>query len=592
MSVNLIARGEGRLDVARQLVSKSFAMWEKRQAEEHISAAVETHGEGLSEVMLASAQERFMDVLKESLQNQVDQRRAKYDIARIESLMPILDDKEVLKKTSKSYLSTTKILELEESTLGYLNSELQSMQVSELTDDIYAEMVKEDRTSLLEQIQAQQERVAGFEKEIRKHPFSAIARIANEILMEDTPEGVVLLDALRRAKEVANTRTSVLLTAEDLSTFAKSAIVVRRKARKLANSNPDVDPQQLIQQAESAEDIEDGSWDDMLAIIKTLVAYGCVEVSGGIIPEDRQSWEKSVYSITPAGMNVGMLGFENSLWALVAMGGAWDVIGASSNLDRFHQAMKALESDNDKEDEDRWYDNDSDEGSSPNDPNSGDQAPVAQQEAKELLSLIRTMTPAELAGYVAAIISEGSRMGGPSVVELFHSLTPLQQRVVQSSLQCMERLTEVQKLNDVDPGTRQTNLDISNVKVVTAWTDGCSWNEALQLSGAPPGDLARTLSRVLDAVRQLGNLPFTPIRKGDMEISSGVPRPSRGIHPDVRRLCREAVIAINRYPLKDPFSFEEEGGDDIAKDEEADDDEEEEATGPVASSNDAGADEA
>ena len=199
-----------------------------------------------------------------------------------------------------------------------------------------------------------------------------------------------------------------------------------------------------------------------------------------------------------------------------------------------------------------------------------DQIPVAQKEADELLSLIRTMTPAELAGYVSAIISEGSRMGGPSVVELFHNLTPLQQRVVQSSLQCMERLAEVQKLNHVDPGTRQTNLDISNVKVVTAWADGCTWNEVLRLSGgAPPGDLARTLSRVLDAVRQLGNLPYTPIRKEDMDLN--VHRSSRGIHPDVRRLCRDAATAINRYPLKDPFAFEEDGSDDVVEDIKEDD---------------------
>ena len=112
------------------------------------------------------------------------------------------------------------------------------------------------------------------------------------------------------------------------------------------------------------------------------------------------------------------------------------------------------------------------------------------------------------------------------------------------------------------------------MEVVTAWADGCTWNEALRLSGGlPPGDLARTLSRVLDAVRQLGNLPFTPVRKEDMQNGENVRRPSRGIHPDVRRLCRNAAAAINRYPLKDPFSFEEGNDDDSDSEGVSEDDE-------------------
>jgi len=579
--VNLIARGEGRLDVARQLVSKSFAMWEKRQVEERVNAALETHGEGLSEVIRASAQEQFMNTLQETLRIQVDRRRSKFDIARIQSLLEILEDKEELKQTSKSYLSTAKMLGLEESTLGYLNTELQNMNRVDMEDAIYAELMNEDRTALLKQIQAQEGRITLLQKEIRKHPFTAITNVANEIMIEDTPEGEVLFDTLRGAKD-GPIDGAIPLSATELSAFAKSTIVAKRKTRKLANANPELDPQSLIEEVDQAESIKDGSWDDMLAIIKTLLAYGCIETSEGI-PDSRESWEKATYSITPAGVNVGMLGFENSLWALVAMGGAWDVIGASSNLDRFHKAMEAFEPD---EDDDLWYD-DSSEKEATSNLEDTDEAPVAQQEAEKLLSLIRTMTPAELAGYVAAIVAESSRGSGASVVELFHGLTHLQQRVVQASLQSLERLSEVQKLNNVDPGTRQINLDISNVEVVTAWADGCTWNEALRLSGGlPPGDLARTLSRVLDAVRQLGNLPFTPVRKEDMRNDENARRTSRGIHPDVRRLCRNAAAAINRYPLKDPFSFDEGGnGESDTEEEEEEETEEteiEEAVEPIA----------
>jgi len=97
--------------------------------------------------------------------------------------------------------------------------------------------------------------------------------------------------------------------------------------------------------------------------------------------------------------------------------------------------------------------------------------------------------------------------------------------------------------------------DISNTEVVTAWAAGCSWSEALQISGTSPGDLARTLSRVLDAVRQLGNLPYVAIRRR-RSSHDDVAVVSPGIHAEVRRLCREAAQAINRYPVKDPLAFE------------------------------------
>jgi hypothetical protein len=109
--------------------------------------------------------------------------------------------------------------------------------------------------------------------------------------------------------------------------------------------------------------------------------------------------------------------------------------------------------------------------------------------------------------------------------------------------------------------------DISNCEVVTAWANGCSWNEALKISGSAPGDLARALSRVLDAVRQLGNLPFTPIRKSDLDGSTD-PAP-RGLHPDIRRLCRAAARAIDRYPVKDPLAFDS-GGQEPDESEEPD----------------------
>ena len=86
--------------------------------------------------------------------------------------------------------------------------------------------------------------------------------------------------------------------------------------------------------------------------------------------------------------------------------------------------------------------------------------------------------------------------------------------------------------------------------VILTFPTTLTWNEALAISGASPGDLARTLSRALDGLRQLGNLPYSPVRKMD-----GIPLTSPGIHPEVRRLCRDAARFLNRYPVKDPLAL-------------------------------------
>lgn len=47
LAVNLVARGEGKLLVAKQLVSKSFAMWQTQQIEDNLAAAVESDEEAV-----------------------------------------------------------------------------------------------------------------------------------------------------------------------------------------------------------------------------------------------------------------------------------------------------------------------------------------------------------------------------------------------------------------------------------------------------------------------------------------------------------------------------------------------------------------
>jgi superfamily II RNA helicase len=117
---------------------------------------------------------------------------------------------------------------------------------------------------------------------------------------------------------------------------------------------------------------------------------------------------------------------------------------------------------------------------------------------------------------------------------------------------------DVQRHFSVDERTCTCQFDLSHCEVVQAWASGCSWNEALEISGAAPGDLTRIIGRVLDGLRQIGSLKYNPLRKNDLDGTSGcvVDPFSRGIHPEIRRLCREAAKDMNRYPVKDPLPFE------------------------------------
>jgi DSHCT (NUC185) domain len=601
-------------------------MWERRESREKISDAVQRHGDGVSEIVQYSSQHRFMNIIIDTMQLQIDRRLAKFDIARLQSLLGFWNDRELLKQTSKAYIAAAQALELEETTLGYLETEFQTTMALKISDEVDIQMLQEE-ANMLEQIEIQHSRILKAQKELQRHPFSALARIANEIMSSETDDSrqqaATLRAALRNARSVGvdDKEQHVPLTASELSEFSKSAVIVQRKTRKLAKASPGLDTEALLTRAAAAGDADDDadnddSWNDMLAIVKVLVAYGCLKKEASNKDDADGSnmfsdMEEATFIVTDAGQNVGMLGFDNSLWALVSLGGAWDVVGASSDLDRFReQTMKSFGNKDASFSESSWYGDDDDDemgdiGSSVRSSGDVDKRKVSpaitpavattgaenqsQQEAFKLVSVLRKMSPAELAGYVSAIVSEGGSIG-LSIVDVYDDLTPLQQQVMEQALLAMERLGRVQTAYSVDASTRACNLDIHNLPVVTAWTNGCTWNEAVQISGQPPGDLARTLSRVLDAVRQFGNLPFTPLRKQDlMNDGDGGSAPleavsvCRGIHPDVRRLCREAAQLLNRYPVKDTLAME--GIDDEKEVEEVEEDEQEEGFSNVDADN-------
>ena len=72
----------------------------------------------------------------------------------------------------------------------------------------------------------------------------------------------------------------------------------------------------------------DDSWEDLGALINALRTFGCIETRNE--PPGNLDMENQVYSVAVAGENVGMLGFENSFWCIVALGGIWDAVGTQS----------------------------------------------------------------------------------------------------------------------------------------------------------------------------------------------------------------------------------------------------------------------
>ena len=447
LAVNLVARGEGKLDVARQLVRESFAMWEKRQEEERL--AVQDHGNGDSQFVQALAQERFLGELVDALQYLVDKRRAKFDIARIQALLDILGDREKRKKTTKAYDGAVQILDLEKTTtLRYLEKELESLYVGDNQEDEgLGDMAREDRQELMEQIEVQRKRVAKIEKEIQSHPFTVVAAIANEIMAETTPQATILRAVLGRARAKTNEDATpdATLTAKDLSEFSKS-VSVRREAKKLARGSPGLVTDLLLERAELGEVIRDDSWDDILSITRTLVAYGCLTPSDPI--DEETDLEKLTFTVTQAGLNVGMLMFENSLWTLVALGGTWDVSGSSAKLDQVRITTDTFEDESDID----LYGDESIAKSTAT-------GSVSRQESRELVELLRSLGPNEFAGYVSCLVGGDSRGGyEQSFVESFKRFTTMQQRVIQKSLLVMERFAEVQKQNSVDESTRNCPL--------------------------------------------------------------------------------------------------------------------------------------
>ena len=598
LAVNLIGRGQGKLDVAKQLVEKSFALWEKRRLDQELAGATQDleGDEGAldqataAHVFMASVCDAFRWVLEEGDETDTDDLKNELQLQ-----IELLEDRKLLKIASKSYIGMVKQLEVHRAILSQLESDLESMDADPDLAAAAAEEEEEDRSNLVAQIEAQKEILFDLEKrKLAQHVFSSIAKDVNRILSMNGGGGgdkvsLTLKKALADARGKGGSMEDAPLLSDELVLFAKLCVTLKKKQREVRRSTQSA---QLLRQANRmVGKATDSTWVDMLNLVKVLVCYGCLETSWNPMDNNNNDYdyqeenssssslsslEKESFTITLAGEQVGMLSTENTLWSVVAMGGAWDVVGASSELDGFRSRLANFEANfmDDIFDDD---DNDADDNDN-DDTQKRTTTMTARQEAQELVESLTKLSPNELAGYVACLVSDGYRPRGgaaSSLSESFFSLTVGQQQVLQNAMTVSERLVEVQRHcchNSNNSNNKWlVDLDISQCAVVTAWAGGCSWNEALELSGLAPGDLVRTLGRVLDALRQFGNVPFVPIRRNDNDDGP------RGIDARVRKLCREAAVAINRYPVKDPLPFgtAQDEVDNLWQDDDDDNDEEE-----------------
>eukprot|EP00559_Dactyliosolen_fragilissimus_P008276 CAMPEP_0184859424 /NCGR_PEP_ID=MMETSP0580-20130426/4425_1 /TAXON_ID=1118495 /ORGANISM="Dactyliosolen fragilissimus" /LENGTH=1354 /DNA_ID=CAMNT_0027356049 /DNA_START=127 /DNA_END=4188 /DNA_ORIENTATION=+ len=576
LAVNLIFRGNGKLDIAKNLVKRSFAMWEKQQETDNykqgIEMAKEAHGDDYDIVVTEAAQVNFLNTLSELLTPKLSDASGKKKKI-LKRVLMTLNHRVSLRDASKSFVAASRILELEKNTLKYLQRDaMLSNSVNSIIENTsFDESSFEYDKEMESHIKEQKKRVHKCRQDLSDHVFTAMAVLANSLMKED-PKSQTLITTLALARQSnPDIDPSSLITPTELTEFARSAVKKNRQKRKQNQTSKEigVDDVSLLDQLNGMNSYEDNSFDEMLALIRVLQSFGCLRP----ITQIQNESDAAEFKITVAGENVGLLGLENSLWVLVAMGGAWDVEWKSLEIDRF------------KSESDFFYETQNDSNNNLNENQSEvvsmngkngieikRSTPEPQREAAKLVSLLRSLDSSEIAGYVSCLVDEGKRGGSSSTLQIFNSLTLRQQELVQTSLGSLDRLIEVQTIFSVNDSNVKAQLELGSCEVVTAWADGCTWTEALELSGKAPGDLVRILRRVVDGLRQLGNLPYHAARP--IELDGGIAmKESTGIHPDIRRLCKDAATQMDRYPVNDPIPFNDDDDDNESDSKNSDGDE-------------------
>ncbi|KAL7552457.1 hypothetical protein ACHAWF_015710 [Thalassiosira exigua] len=370
LAVNLVERGSGKLDVARNMVEKSFAVWESQQREVELQVALDvldTDGVNLP------PGEQFLNVLQLTLEKELTEAKggtsrtgtSQSKVTKLTALVDVLADGKKLKKISKRFSGAAQILDLEQSTLQYLELELREMENAD--PNLPPELFDSSRMDLLSEIKTQRRRVTKGEREVNHIFISALAKVANSRIRDEVDES--LAKALQSAR----------LHGED-STFPEGAPLEPGELNAYIKTSRKNNRQILLDQTTaSSEADEDENWNQMLALIKILEAYGCLMPVVDSEEYDNDV-ESSEYSVTSGGGHVASLGMDNSLWQICALGGAWDVAYESVELDKFRKAYADFESDDDDEDEEESSD-----------------IPKPQREAEALTSHLCAMSPSEMA---------------------------------------------------------------------------------------------------------------------------------------------------------------------------------------------------
>eukprot|EP00985_Skeletonema_marinoi_P031999 scaffold37993_cov168-Skeletonema_marinoi.AAC.1 len=559
LAVNLVERGSGKLDLARSMVQKSFAAWESRQREEEMESALGV----MDNQDNSSPEDQFLNVLQLALEKELIEARtgtsptgtSKGKISKLAALVDILADGKKLKKVSKRHSGCAQMLELEQSTLKYLERELRE-RPDDIDLDLPVDMIDNEKSELLAEIKTQRQRVLKGEREVNDSMMSVIAKVANNRMNAEDETAEALKNTLASVRESYNSEGSFILQEGGILEPGELNFYVKNCSKK--NRAP------LLALTTSApsEDAEDENWSQTLAILNVLESYGCI-----VKATESESADSSTYYVSSGGTHVGGLGMDNSLWTLTALGGAFDVAYESAELDKFQDALSFLGIEDDSNDEDDEIEEDSDDFVN---------IPKPQRESEKLVKELCELSASEMAGYVSALVIDAPR-NSDSAIASFQKLTYNQQRVVQGALLAMERLNEVQRKFSLDDSIGKSQLELNACDVVTRWAAGDSWSDVLLMSGAAPGDLVRTLSRCLDALKQLGNVPYIPARGFDGDGVT-IRTEASGLHPRIRALCRDAAAEMDRYPVKDIMPFEEDTEEDTEDDSSDEAEEEQESS--------------
>mmetsp|Transcript_4783 Transcript_4783/g.11511 ORF Transcript_4783/g.11511 Transcript_4783/m.11511 type:complete len:403 (+) Transcript_4783:504-1712(+) len=144
------------------------------------------------------------------------------------------------------------------------------------------------------------------------------------------------------------------------------------------------------------------------------------------------------------------------------------------------------------------------------------------------------MGPHELAGALSCLVCDMRRPDAYIAVEPSESVMDF----VEETIDMQARVFAAQLSHSLD---FDIPLDPSYAGLVEGWVLGMQWSELVARTSVQEGDLIRIMRRVLDALRQIPNLPF---------VAGGL-----GVGPELRLNARRALTLMDRFPVSDDVTY-------------------------------------